>query len=169
MGKYTPRPKRKEPAIPEEIRPIFFAVVATFVWFSILSPLLASGCGGQLSSTVLQAGKAEARTCTKSRVSLRDVWSCPAVVTWSDGRREPRELMSPQDVSGRTVDVVLRGLRSTKGATSAIDYASGSTRVVTTDFPAGSFMSVAHLTLLNLAATVLIWGGAFAGVLWQNR
>lgn len=150
--------------LPAPIRPIFWAVVASFVWFIVLSPLVNRGFGAQLKPEVLASGTATVGDCQRHQASIRPAWSCRASVRWQDGSVQQGDILATQDISrSNRVEVVKRPVQRSQRSTN-IENFNGSIRVVTADFPAGALESVAHLTMVNLAAVAVIWGSAFAGV-----
>ena len=159
--------ERNSTKLPREARPILVAVIASFVWFMVLSPLVAAPWGSNLDPDPVDSGTATVTTCQRSWTSLWRMSTCQAQIVW-EGHETTTDVVvhSPRDLEPGVYDVVARGTRS-GSRPSLMDF--DRMTVVPADMPANTGVSVVQLTALNVGAVVVIWGIAIAAVTWDAR
>ncbi|MGJ6981310.1 hypothetical protein ACSDQ9_12405 [Aestuariimicrobium soli] len=154
--------KAQRRPMPRGARPILVGVVLSFVWFIVLSPLIAAPFGPQLSPTVIDRGRADVISCSRSWTTLWRMYACEATVAWERQELARTTVSSSHELSGQ-VAVVARN-RLTNGRASNVTTFGKRTVVVPADMPANTGASVALLTVLNVAAMVVVWGTVIAVV-----
>ena len=145
---------RRGSDLPAEARPILVAVIVSFVVSLLVTPLMAP-FGARLGDEVEWRGIGYVDTCHRAWRTLWTTWECTGSLEGDASGLGP--LLSPRDVSGEIVEVVVRRtVESTRGRV-----------LVTADMPTGNDGWL--LWGVRSGLLIVIWGVAVTVVIRRGK